>query len=154
MKKTIISIFCFLAIIQFSVAQSKTDRNKALYRELTQLANDGKITEGSKYYAESHEIKGIGKGPKAVEIYALGFRKSFPDLNIRIIELIAEGDLVMARCEATGTQKGEMDGIPATGKTGKIAHWTINRFNEEGKITESWNLNDDLSMMQQLGIIK
>jgi predicted ester cyclase len=154
MKKTIISIFCLLAIIQFSVAQSKTDRNKALYRELTQLANDDKITEGSKYYAESHEIKGIGKGPKAVEAYALGFRKSFPDLNIRIIELIAEGDLVMARCEATGTQKGEMDGIPATGKTGKIAHWTINRFNEEGKITESWNLNDTMSMMQQLGIIK
>jgi predicted ester cyclase len=154
MKTTIISIFCFLAIIQFSVAQSKTDRNKALYRELTQLSNDGKLTESSKYYAESHEIKGIGKGPKAVETYALAFKKTFPDLNIRIIELIAEGDLVMARCEATGTQKGEMNGIPATEKTGKIAHWTINRFNEEGKITESWNLNDTMSMMQQLGIIK
>jgi predicted ester cyclase len=154
MKTTIITIFCFLAVIQFSVAQSKTDRNKALYRELTQLANDGKITESSKYYAESHEIKGIGKGPKAVEAYGLGFRKSFPDLNVRIIELIAEGDLVMARCEATGTQKGEMGGIPATGKTGKIAHWTINRFNEEGKITESWNLNDEMAMMRQLGVLK
>jgi predicted ester cyclase len=154
MKTTIISIFCFLSAIQFSVAQSKTDRNKALYRELMQLANDGKLTESSKYYAELHEIKGIGKGPKAVETYALGFRKTFPDLNVRIIELIAEGDLVMARCEATGTQKGEMEGIPATGKTGRIAHWTINRFNEEGKITESWNLNDTMSMMKQLGIIK
>jgi predicted ester cyclase len=154
MKATIISIFCFLAIIQLSVAQSKTDRNKALYRELNQLANDGKLTESSKYYAESHEIKGIGKGPKAVEAYALGFRKSFPDLNVRIIELIAEGDLVMARCEATGTQKGEMNGIPATGKSGKIAHWTINRFNDEGKITESWNLNDELAMMRQLGVLK
>lgn len=156
MKTTIISIFCFLAIIQFSVAQSndKKDRNKALYRELNQLANDGKIMESAKYYAESHEIKGIGKGPKAVETYALGFRKIFPDLNVRIIELIAEGDLVMARCEATGTQKGEMDGIPATGKNIKIAHWTINRFDEEGKITESWNLNDNMSFMKQLGIVK
>lgn len=156
MKKILISIFCFLAVIQFSVAQSndRKDRNKAIYRELNQLVNDGKLTESSKYYAESHEIKGIGKGPKASEIYALSFRKTFPDLNIRIIELIAEGDLVMARCEASGTQKGEMNGIPATGKTGKIAHWTINRFNEEGKITESWNLNDNLSMMQQLGIMK
>ena len=156
MKTTIISIFCFLAIIQFSVAQSndKKDRNKALYRELNQLANDGKITESAKYYAESHENKGIGKGPKAYETYALGFRKIFPDLNVRIIELIAEGDLVMARCEATGTQKGEMEGIPATGKNIKIAHWTINRFDEEGKITESWNLNDNMSIMKQLGIIK
>lgn len=156
MKKTIISTLCFLAIIQFSVAQSNDnkDRNKIIYRELNQLVNDGKLAEGSKYYAESHEVKGIGKGPKAVEASALGYRKIFPDLNVRIIELIAEADLVMARCEATGTQKGEMDGIPATGKTGKIAHWTINRFNEEGKITESWNLNDTMSMMKQLGIIK
>ena len=156
MKTTIISIFCFLAIIQFSVAQSndKTDRNKALYRELTQLANEGKLTESANYYAESHEIKGIGKGPKAVETYALGYRKIFPDLNVRIIELIAEGDVVMARCEASGTQTGSIGEIPATGKTGKIAHWTINRFDEEGKITESCNLNDSISMMRQLGILK
>lgn len=60
----------------------------------------------------------------------------------------------MARCEATGTQKGEMNGIQPTGKTGKIAHYTINSFNAEGKIIESWNLNDTFSMMQQLGIIK
>ena len=156
MKTTIISIFCFLAIIQFAMAQSndKKDCNKSLYRELTQLASDGKLTESSMYYAKSHEIKGIGKGPKAVEMYALGFRKSFPDLNVRIIELIAEGDLVMARCEATGTQKGEMNGILATGKYGKIAHWTINRFDEEGKIIESWNFNDEMSLMRQLGILK
>ena len=156
MKTTIISIFCFLAIIQFSVAQSndKIDSNKALYRELNQLTNDGKIAESSKYYAESHENKGIGKGPKAYEAYALGFRKTFPDLNVRIIELIAEGDVVMARCEASGTQTGSIGEIPATGKTGKIAHWTINRFDEEGKITESWNLNDSISMMRQLGILK
>jgi predicted ester cyclase len=130
------------------------DRNKALYREINKLANEGKIVEVSKYYADSHEIKGIGKGPKATEILNQNYLKTFPDLQVRIIELIAEGDLVMARCEATGTQKGEMSGIPPTGKTGKVAHWTINRFNEEGKITESWNLNDNLSMMQQLGIIK
>jgi predicted ester cyclase len=154
MKTHIIMLICFMAVSQFIFAQSNTERNKALFREMQQLSNERKLVDFSKYYAESHEIKGIGKGPKAVEAYALGFRKAFPDLNVRIIELIAEGDLVMARCEATGTQKGEMNGIPATGKTGKIAHWTINRFNEEGKITESWNLNDDLSMMKQLGIIK
>jgi predicted ester cyclase len=154
MKKLIIPIFCFLAAIQFSVAQSKTDHNKALYRELTQLSNEGKITESSKYYADSFEIKGLGKGPNAAKLNSEGYLKAFPDLQVRIIELIAEGDLVMARCEATGTQKGEMGGIPATGKVGKIAHWTINRFNEEGKIVESWNLNDTMSMMKQLGILK
>ncbi len=152
MKKIIFSLLCLVATIQFSFAQTKTDRNKAIYRELNQAANAGKI-DYSKYYAESFEEKGI-KGPKAAEANSAGYTKTFPDLQIRIIELIAEGDLVMARCEATGTQKGEMAGVPATNKTIKVAHWTINRFNAEGKIIESWNLNDNMSVMQQLGVLK
>lgn len=130
------------------------DRNKALFREVKQLGNERKPIDYAKYYAESFEIKGIGKRPNAAEAYSNAFLKAFPDLQIKIIELIAEGDLVFARCEATGTQKGELNGIPPTGKAGKIAHWIVNRFNDEGKIVESWNLNDNLSMMQQLGILE
>lgn len=129
------------------------DRNKAIYLELNKLANEGKI-DYSKFYADSFETKGLGKGPDAAKLNSERYLKSFPDLQIKILELIAEGDLIMARCEAVGTQLGEMNGIPATGKKGTIAHWTINRFNAEGKITESWNLNDNLGMMQQLGILK
>ncbi|MER0439336.1 nuclear transport factor 2 family protein [Emticicia sp. W12TSBA100-4] len=129
------------------------DRNKAIYRELNNLSRERKI-DYTKFYAETHEIKGIGKGPKAVEAYNNAFIKAFPDLQITVVELIAEGDLVFARCEATGTQKGELNGIKPTEKTAKVAHWTVNRFNAEGKITESWNLNDTFSMMQQLGINK
>lgn len=130
------------------------DRNKALYKEINMLVNERKLVEASKYYSDSHEIKGIGKGPKALEIFNQKTIDAFPDLQIKIIELIAEGDLVFARCEATGTHKGELNGILPTGKSAKIAHWTVNRFNAEGKIIESWNLNDNLSMMQQLGILK
>lgn len=130
------------------------DRNKALFREVKQLGNERKPIDYAKYYAESFEVKGIGKGPKAAEAYNNAFLKTFPDLQIKVLEVIAEGDLVFARCEATGTHKGEMNGIPPTGKTGTVAHWTVNRFNDEGKIVASWNLNDNLSMMQQLGIIK
>lgn len=154
MKKHIIMLICFMAVSQFNFAQSNTERNKALFREMQQLSNERKLVDFSKYYADSYEIKGLGKGPKAAELTREKYTKAFPDLSIRIIEIIAEGDLVMARCEATGTQKGEMNGIPPTGKTGTIAHWTINRYNSDGKIVEAWNLNDDLSMMKQLGIIK
>lgn len=143
-----------MAAVQFSFAQSNTERNKAIFRERVQLANEGKAIDYAKYYAESYENKGFGKGPKAAEAHANSYLKTFPDLRLTILELIAEGDLVMARCEATGTHKGEMNGIAPTGKVGKIAHWTVNRFDSQGKITESWNLNDNLSMMRQLGVIK
>lgn len=107
-----------------------------------------------KFYAESFEMKGIGKGPEAAIANAKRHLATFPDLQVKILEIIAEGDLVMARCEATGTQKGEAMGIAPTGKVCKIAHWAINRFNDEGKIIEIWTLNDNLSIMRQLGAIK
>lgn len=154
MKKLFIIACCFLAVIQFSFAQSNTERNKAIYRELNKAANEYNFAAYGKFYAESFEIKGLGKGPEAAIANAKQYWATFPDLQVKILELIAEGDLVMARCEATGTQKGEMMGIAPTGKVGKVAHWTINRFNAEGKIIESWNLNDNLSMMRQLGAIK
>jgi predicted SnoaL-like aldol condensation-catalyzing enzyme len=154
MKKIIISLFCFLAVIQFSVAQSNTERNKAAFREKVALQNAGKAIDFTKYYAESFEVKGIGKGPKAAETHAKLYIDTFPNMQLTILELIAEGDLVMARCEATGTHKGSALGFAPTGKIFKSPHWTINRFNAEGKIVESWNLNDDMSVMKQLGILK
>ena len=130
------------------------DRNKAIYLEMVKLKKEGKLTDFGKYYAESFESKGFGKGPEAALAHANSYLKAFPDLQIEVIEIIAEGDLVMARIEATGTQKGEIMGMPASGKSIKSPHWTINRFDADGKIVESWNLNDDLSNMKQLGFIK
>ena len=154
MKKLLIIACCFLAVVQLAVAQSNAERNKAIYRELNKAANEQNLAAYGKFYAESFEMKGIGKGPEAAIANAKRHLATFPDLQINILEIIAEGDLVMARCEATGTHKGEMNGIAPTGKVGKIAHWTVNRFDSQGKITESWNLNDNLSMMRQLGALK
>ena len=154
MKTLLLSACCFFAVVQLSFAQSNAERNKAIYRELNKAANEQNLAAYGKFYADSFEIKGLGKGHEAAIANAKRYWATFPDLQIKILELIAEGDLVMARCEATGTQKGEMNGVVPTGKVMKIAHWTINRFNDEGKITESWNLNDSLSLMQQLGAIK
>lgn len=130
------------------------DRNKAIFREYEQLGNEQKPIDYSKFYADSFEIKGVGKGPAAAEKVRNLARKGFPDLKVQIIELIAEGDLLFARCETTGTHLGDYYGNKATGKSGKIAHWVVYRFNAEGKIVESWTLNDNLLLMQQLGIIK
>lgn len=154
MKNLLLTIVCFLATLQLSNAQGNAERNKVIYREMNELTNKNSLTDFVKYYAESHEIKGFGKGAKASEAYRKMFKNAFPDLQVIIIELIAEGDFVMARCEASGTHKGEINGIPATGKTFKAAHWTINKFDNEGKIIESKNLNDDMTIMQQLGVIK
>jgi steroid delta-isomerase-like uncharacterized protein len=66
--------------------------------------------------------------------------------------VVAEGDSVVARTTMTGTHEGEMLGVPASGKQVTQPSITIFRL-ANGKITEGWFAADNLSFMQQLGVI-
>ncbi len=80
------------------------------------------------------------------------FAAAFPDGQMTIEDLVAEGDRVVARTTFNGTHQGEMQGIPATGKAVSVSGITIFRL-DNGKIAEGWLVNDNLGLMQQLGVI-
>ena len=44
------------------------------------------------------------------------FQSAFPDFEMEIVELIAEGDTVVAHFRCSGTHRGEWIGVPATGR--------------------------------------
>ena len=76
---------------------------------------------------------------------------AFPDMTGTIEDLIAEGDKVAARLTFRGTHTGPMMGIPPTGKQVRVSGIHIMRY-ANGKLVEHWGNNDDLGMMQQLGV--
>jgi predicted ester cyclase len=78
-------------------------------------------------------------------------RQAFPDLHFEIKNLLADGDMVLVWLSQSGTQKGELMGIPATGKIATWGQIMIARF-AAGKIVESWSNEDILGLMQQLGL--
>jgi len=80
-----------------------------------------------------------------------GYWKAFPDTKHVINEVVAEGDIVVARVTCEGSQRGEFEGMPATGKQVKYAGVHIIKF-LDGKIQEWWCMDDNLGMMQQLGL--
>lgn len=80
------------------------------------------------------------------------YRKAMPDLHVRVEDLIASGDKVVTRWCSTGTQEGELRGHPPTYRHAEIAGMSIDRFNDEGRLAETWYQWDMLSLMQQLGI--
>lgn len=80
------------------------------------------------------------------------FRTGFPDLQITVEDIIAKGDKVWAYTTMRGTNTGEFMGMPATDKKIEVKGLDIVRF-ANGKAVEHWGLNDDLAMMQQLGMI-
>src|SRR3712207_5483715 len=83
---------------------------------------------------------------------AANLRRGFPDVVSTIEDLIAEGDKVVARWRARATHQGEYMGIPPTGKEVEFTGISIYRI-EAGKIAESWNEEDELGLMRQIGAV-
>ncbi len=75
-----------------------------------------------------------------------------PDGRYELIGMIAEGDMVACRVTASGTQEGELFGIPPTGKRFSAEHIHWHRL-ADGKLVERWAVRDDLGTLIQLGII-
>ncbi|MCI0695742.1 ester cyclase [candidate division KSB1 bacterium] len=80
------------------------------------------------------------------------FRTAFPDLQVTVEDVIAKGDKVWVYTTMRGTQKGEFMDMPASGKKIEVKGFDIVRF-VNGKAVEHWGLNDDYTMLQQLGVI-
>jgi predicted ester cyclase len=78
--------------------------------------------------------------------------KSFPDADITVDDIIAEGDKVMVRYTMRATHTGEYLGVAPTGK--KISQTGIDIVRiVKGKIVEEWTINDNFGLMIQLGAI-
>jgi len=101
------------------------------------------------------------RGSEEVRAFITGFRTAFPDLGFSGVgELIAEGDHVVGRWEGGGTHTGPAfsdflgGSLPAA--TGRKMHFTgttVLRV-ENGKIAEEIGLDDGVTALQQLGLIR
>jgi steroid delta-isomerase-like uncharacterized protein len=78
------------------------------------------------------------------------FHHAFPDLHVALDDVISAGDRVAARWTATGTHRGALAGIPATGRSVRWGGIDVYRF-QDGKIVEWWRNDDFVGLLQQLG---
>lgn len=76
---------------------------------------------------------------------------AFPDFNVTIEDMVAQGDHVWVRSTARGTNHGGIMG-PPNGKSFEIAVFDVVRF-ENGKIVEHWGSPDRFAMLTQLGLL-
>ncbi|HXZ05471.1 MAG TPA: ester cyclase [Ktedonobacteraceae bacterium] len=103
-------------------------------------------------YVDQKAPTGTPEGPQGIAEIITMFRSAFPDLHFKIEDQIAEGDKVVTRYTFSGTQQGELMGIPPTGKHVSISGISIYRITD-GKMQQAWIEYDMLGMLQQLGIV-
>jgi steroid delta-isomerase-like uncharacterized protein len=76
---------------------------------------------------------------------------AFPDVRYTIHDEVQEGDTAVTRWSVAATHRGDLPGLPASGKTCSVTGMTMARAHQ-GKIIESWSNWDALGLMKQLGI--
>jgi predicted ester cyclase len=80
------------------------------------------------------------------------FRRSFPDIHMELVELVAEGDTVVGRFACSATHLGEWRGHAPTGRRFEDVD-EVYFFNfSADRIAAVWGLEDTLDRFQQLGL--
>jgi steroid delta-isomerase-like uncharacterized protein len=98
--------------------------------------------------AEPEDLRGIPAQKERV----VGYRTAMPDLNVTVEDVCASDDKVCIRWTARGTNDGEFAGMPPTGRRVEITGLSMDRFDADGKLVESWDQWDNLGFMSQLGV--
>jgi len=137
---------------EFSMTPSN---EKAMHRLVDEVINnhclaviDDIIHPDYVYRAPDQELH----GRQALRELLIAYRAAFPDLYVKINDLICIDNKTVLLFTLFGTHKNEFMGIPATGKQVNINGMTCSHF-DNGQIIEEWELLDQLTMFQQLDIV-
>ena len=119
-----------------------TEENKAIARRIIEAAN-------AQEYDVFDQLMTPEQAQQAKEtmrwVYA-----TFEGHQIDIIDMVADGDKVMARVTTRGGHSGDFEGVPPTGKQWTNRGFIYNRY-ENGKLVESEVIMDALGHLKQLG---
>lgn len=133
---------------------SASERAKSLVRRYySDLWNKWDFSSADEVLADDIVFRGSlnvsVQGREGFLDYMRQVRAAFPDFNNEVEEMIGEGERVVARLTYTGTHKGDLFGIAATGLRVSYCGVAIFRV-ANGKIVEGWVLGDRKSLIDQL----
>jgi steroid delta-isomerase-like uncharacterized protein len=133
-----------------------TETNKKLARRLyDDVLNDRRLDVVDELaladYAEHDPLPGQRDGLVGLKDRATMLVEGLAS-TYTVEDVIAEGDRVVVRWRNTGTHSGAFLGIPPTGRSFSIAGIDVYRI-ENGRLAEHWHVVDQLTMLQQLGLI-
>jgi predicted ester cyclase len=165
---TRMSILAFAAILAGMAARGASandastctvesrQRNEDVVRIVfEEILGKGRIAENEYIYHPDFVARGMTRDATRAEDRAAseGWRSMAPDLQMKVLHLVSDCDYVAAHFEGSGTNTGEGNGFPATGRTIRLRGMTIFRL-VDGRIIEEWSSVDQYALLKQLGLIQ
>ena len=131
----------------------RLEQHKALARRwIEEGFNRKDLDVVAEVFAEGFIVNGVQIGREGLRKSMTRHLNAFPDLHVKITDVVAEGRNVAIWYTVEGTHRGEFDGVPPTGKR---VSWTgVDLFRVDGgKIAEARFLSDSLGLLRQLGAV-
>lgn len=132
-----------------------TEHNKANDRRFYEAWSQGNLADLDEVCASEyvlHDSSTSVQGLEAMKQFVSMYLAAFPDGHFTIEDQIAEGDKIVTCWTFRGTHKGELQGIPPTGKQVIVTGISMDRV-ADGKAVEAWSNFDALGMLKQLGVL-
>jgi predicted ester cyclase len=131
-----------------------TDDNKALIQQFfEQVINQRNLAALDQFVLPGGVNHTVPPGmPQETNQLVGQYLNVFPDGQVTVEDLLADGDKVVAHVSFHGTHQGALRGIAPTGKPITLMGIHIFRI-ANGKVVEHWGLMDRLAALQQLGVV-
>ena|ERR1051326_6025902 len=133
------------------------NENKAFIRRwFDEVWNQGRAELIDEMSAPDTVATGIGhstesRGRAMFKAFYTNMRETFPDLHVKIEDIVAEGDKVVVRLSVEATHTGNAL-APATGRKVSFLAIVMARL-ANGRIVEAWNAIDQLGILHQIGVL-
>jgi steroid delta-isomerase-like uncharacterized protein len=106
-------------------------------------------------FAEDAIVREVGNpleahGRAAVRARAVALLTAFPDFHLERLALVVDGERHADRWVMTGTHRGELFGMPPTGRRVRVEGATFTRLGPDGLVAEDVHLTDMAGLMAQL----
>ncbi|HHA1914001.1 TPA: ester cyclase [Enterobacter asburiae] len=143
-------------VVDNSLPQAKLKANEAVAREYASFWNTGNETLARDALAAGFIDKtppeGRKQGPEGPILASRAFRAAVPDLRCDVEQMIISGDRVVSHLHFHGTFTGTFGKLKGKGQKIDFIATDIYEI-ADGKIVANWHIEDNLTLMKQLGAL-
>ncbi len=134
-----------------------SEQNKTVVRRLFEdhwnRKNAALVREFYTPTVSLHTPDGPLTGLEGASLLLQAYSTAFPDFHLTIDDLVSEEDKVAVRWTFTGTHRGPLADVPATGKSVNVANGIAIYRLQAGKISEGHFAWDKYELLKQLGVL-
>ena len=158
-RRDALALFPFAALAaavpSAALADDAMTNREVIDSVFTQLWRERDMSAIERWHAEDYRnhlidpAMGFSDRLDGMSVILTMFFTAFEETDLVAVQQVSEGDLIFTLCTFSATHKGEIQGVPATGREVEMRVMRLDRI-RDGKISDHWSHPDFQGLMRQI----